>query len=50
MARELAEMDYQFYGPFLMNADETARTFELQSTSLDDVLREEAGMESLTRD
>ncbi|WP_067495729.1 NAD-dependent epimerase/dehydratase family protein [Actinoplanes sp. TFC3] len=42
MARELAEMDYQFYGPFLMDATETAKTFDLHPTGLTTILREEA--------
>jgi nucleoside-diphosphate-sugar epimerase len=46
MAHELAEMDYQFYAPFHLDADETARTFNLHPTDLDDVLREEAAYSS----
>ncbi|WP_305786071.1 NAD-dependent epimerase/dehydratase family protein [Symbioplanes lichenis] len=42
MARELAEMDYQFYGPFLLDTTETDRVFGLPRTDLDTVLREEA--------
>ncbi|MEV4638380.1 NAD-dependent epimerase/dehydratase family protein [Actinoplanes sp. NPDC049548] len=42
MARELAEMDYQFYGPFLLDSRETADTFGLTATDLDVVLREES--------
>ncbi|GAA2488488.1 NAD-dependent epimerase/dehydratase family protein [Winogradskya humida] len=46
MARELAEMDYQFYGPYLLDATETARTFGLQPTDLDVAIREEAAYSS----
>ncbi|MFI5935816.1 NAD-dependent epimerase [Actinoplanes sp. NPDC051494] len=42
MARELAEMDYQFYAPFHLDTTETARTFALTPTDLDIALREEA--------
>jgi nucleoside-diphosphate-sugar epimerase len=42
MARELAEMDYQFYAPFLMDATETEQTFGLAVTDLDVALREVA--------
>ncbi|PRY22410.1 FAD-dependent monooxygenase [Pseudosporangium ferrugineum] len=40
MARELAEMDYQFYGPFLLDSHETASTFGLTPAGLDAALRE----------
>ena len=43
IAREMAEMDYQWYAPFLMDATETARTFGLTATDLDTALRAEAG-------
>jgi nucleoside-diphosphate-sugar epimerase len=42
MARELAEMDYQFYAPFLLDSTETERTFGLTATDLDMALREVA--------
>jgi len=42
MARELAEMDYQFYAPFLMDGTETEKTFGLTVTDLDVALREVA--------
>jgi nucleoside-diphosphate-sugar epimerase len=35
LAREMAEMDYQWYAPFRMDATETARTFGLTATDLD---------------
>ncbi|MBB2945301.1 nucleoside-diphosphate-sugar epimerase [Actinoplanes lutulentus] len=42
IARELAEMDYQFYAPFVMDSSLTERTFGLTPTSLDEALRETA--------
>lgn len=42
MARELAEMDYQFYGPFLLDSTETEQTFGLRPTDLDVAVEEEA--------
>ena len=42
MARELAEMDYQFYGPFVLDSTETEQTFGLRATDLDVALKEEA--------
>ncbi len=42
MARELAEMDYQFYAPFVMDSTLTERTFGLTATDLDVSLREVA--------
>ncbi len=42
MARELAEMDYQFYGPFHLDSSLTERTFGLAPTSLDVGIRETA--------
>jgi nucleoside-diphosphate-sugar epimerase len=42
MARELAEMDYQFYAPFIMDSSLTERTFGLNATDLDVSLREVA--------
>lgn len=41
MARELAEMDYQFYRPFLLDTTETDQTFGVPRTDLDTILREE---------
>lgn len=42
MARELAEMDYQFYAPFILDSTLTERTFGLRATDLDVSLREVA--------
>ena len=42
MAREMAEMDYQFYAPFVLDSSLTERTFGLTATSLDVPLRETA--------
>jgi nucleoside-diphosphate-sugar epimerase len=42
MARELAEMDYQFYAPFIMDSSLTERTFGLTATDLDVSLAEVA--------
>lgn len=42
IARELAEMDYQFYAPFRMDSTLTERTFGLTATDLDVALRETA--------
>ncbi|BAL85772.1 putative NAD-dependent epimerase/dehydratase [Actinoplanes missouriensis 431] len=42
IARELAEMDYQFYAPFVMDSSLTERTFGLTATDLDVALRETA--------
>jgi nucleoside-diphosphate-sugar epimerase len=42
MARELAEMDYQFYAPFHLDSSLTERTFGLAPTSLDVGIRETA--------
>ncbi len=41
MAREMAEMDYQWYSPFHMDATETADTFGLTATDLDTAVRDE---------
>ncbi|MEV6620976.1 NAD-dependent epimerase/dehydratase family protein [Amycolatopsis sp. NPDC051106] len=41
MAREVSEMDYQWYAPFHMDATETARTFQLTATDLDTAIRAE---------
>jgi hypothetical protein len=49
MARELAEMDYQFYGPFLLDSTETEQTFGLRATDLDVGLKEEAAHAGLAR-
>ncbi|GAA0803308.1 NAD-dependent epimerase/dehydratase family protein [Spirilliplanes yamanashiensis] len=43
MARELVEMDYQFWAPFVLDSSAVTRTFGLTPTALDDVLRELAG-------
>jgi nucleoside-diphosphate-sugar epimerase len=43
IAREVAEMDYQWYAPFVMDATETARTFGLTATDLDAAIRAEVG-------
>jgi len=40
MARELAEMDYQFYAPFQLDSSLTERTFGLTATDLEVGLRE----------
>jgi len=42
MARELAEMDYQFYAPFVLDSSLTERTFGITYTDLDVSLREVA--------
>ncbi|MFD5596416.1 SDR family oxidoreductase [Streptomyces griseorubiginosus] len=41
IAREMAEMDYQWYAPFHMDATETAETFGLTATDLDTAVRNE---------
>jgi nucleoside-diphosphate-sugar epimerase len=41
IAREVSEMDYQWYAPFHMDATETARTFQLTVTDLDTAVRAE---------
>jgi hypothetical protein len=41
IAREMAEMDYQWYRPFLMDATETANTFGLVPTDLDTAIRDQ---------
>ncbi|GHH39084.1 NAD-dependent epimerase/dehydratase family protein [Lentzea cavernae] len=43
MAREVAEMDYQWYAPFHVDATETADTFGLSATDLDTAVRDEVG-------
>lgn len=43
IAREVAEMDYQWYAPFHMDATETADTFGLTATYLDTAVHEEVG-------
>jgi nucleoside-diphosphate-sugar epimerase len=43
LAREIAEMDYQWYAPFHMDATETARTFGLTTTDLDVAIRDQVG-------
>ncbi|MFC7530531.1 NAD-dependent epimerase/dehydratase family protein [Actinoplanes sp. GCM10030250] len=42
IARELAEMDYQFYFPFVLDSSLTERTFGLTATGLEVGLRETA--------
>ncbi len=42
MAREMAEMDYQFYAPFILDSSLTERTFGLKPTPLDVPLHETA--------
>ncbi|MDY7084104.1 MAG: NAD-dependent epimerase [Actinomycetota bacterium] len=39
--REMAEMDYQWYAPFRLDATETARTFGLTATALEVAVREQ---------
>lgn len=41
IAREMAEMDYQWYAPFHMDSSETARTFGLQATDINVAIREQ---------
>ncbi|TVT62630.1 NAD-dependent epimerase/dehydratase family protein [Amycolatopsis rhizosphaerae] len=43
MAREMAEMDYQWYAPFHMDATETAQAFGLTATDLDFAIRAQVG-------
>jgi nucleoside-diphosphate-sugar epimerase len=40
MAREMAEMDYQFYGPFHLDSTRTEDTFGLKPSDLDVPMRE----------
>ncbi|WP_245665163.1 hypothetical protein [Actinoplanes subtropicus] len=40
MAREMAEMDYQFYAPFHLDSTQTEETFGLKPTDLDVPLTE----------
>lgn len=42
MAREMAEMDYQFYAPFHLDSTLTEQTFNLKPTGLEVPLRETA--------
>jgi nucleoside-diphosphate-sugar epimerase len=42
MARELAEMDYQFYAPFELDSSVVTATFGLRASDLDTALREVA--------
>ena len=42
IARELAEMDYQFYAPFILDSSATERTFGLAPTDIEVALRETA--------
>jgi nucleoside-diphosphate-sugar epimerase len=48
IARELAEMDYQFYAPFVMDSSRTEREFGLAPTALDVALRETADASAAT--
>jgi nucleoside-diphosphate-sugar epimerase len=48
MARELAEMDYQFYRPFHLDSSRTERTFGLAPTDLEVGLRETAAEAAAT--
>ena len=43
MAREMAEMDYQFYRPFVLDSSLVTRTFGLVNTPVDEALRETLG-------
>ncbi|MEU4252866.1 NAD-dependent epimerase/dehydratase family protein [Amycolatopsis sp. NPDC026612] len=43
IAREMAEMDYQWYAPFHLDATETADTFGLTATDLDTAIRDQVG-------
>ncbi len=43
IAREMAEMDYQWYAPFHLDATETARTFGLTATDLEIAVRDQVG-------
>ncbi|MCR3749910.1 NAD-dependent epimerase/dehydratase family protein [Lentzea californiensis] len=43
IAREVAEMDYQWYSPFHVDATETADTFGLTPTDLDTAVHDEVG-------
>lgn len=40
MIRELPEMQYQFRRPFILDSSRTERTFDLEPTPLDDLLRQ----------
>ncbi|MCO8275646.1 NAD-dependent epimerase [Actinoplanes sp. TRM 88003] len=42
MSRELAEMDYQFYGPFHLDSARTEQTFDLHPTNIEVGIRETA--------
>ena len=42
MAREMAEMDYQFYAPFALDSSLTERTFDLAATDIEVGIRETA--------
>jgi nucleoside-diphosphate-sugar epimerase len=43
IAREIAEMDYQWYAPFHLDATETAHTFGLTATDLDTAIHDQVG-------
>ncbi|MEU3643222.1 NAD-dependent epimerase/dehydratase family protein [Lentzea sp. NPDC034063] len=49
IAREVAEMDYQWYAPFHMDATETTDTFGLTATDLDTAVRDEVGAGRTTK-
>jgi nucleoside-diphosphate-sugar epimerase len=44
IAKEMAEMDYQWYEPFHMDATKTTATFGLTATDLDVAMREQVGV------
>jgi nucleoside-diphosphate-sugar epimerase len=46
MVRELVEMDYQFYAPFVLDSSAATRTFGLTPTDLDAALSEMAASQS----
>jgi nucleoside-diphosphate-sugar epimerase len=48
MARELAEMDYQFYRPFRLDSSYTSETFGIEATPLEVALKEVADNASAT--
>ncbi|MFG1609918.1 NAD-dependent epimerase/dehydratase family protein [Actinoplanes sp. NPDC049265] len=44
IARETAQIDYQWYAPYVMDATETAATFGLTATDLDTAVSDEVGV------
>jgi nucleoside-diphosphate-sugar epimerase len=48
IAREMAEMDYQFYAPFVLDSSAVTRTFGLTAIDLDVALREVADGAAVT--